>query len=159
MTSRVVIWLLCAGALALACGPHARHNESAASTPNTHPPVPKAIPTDDHVLATAATVSIHDGVHLTLRITNISHHAVELTFPSGETHDFVVIDSLGREVWRWSDGRMFTQALRNKLLDASETITYEEHWPARGRQGHFTAVALLKSSNHPVEERVAFTLP
>jgi hypothetical protein len=102
---------------------------------------------------------VHKGVRFTLHVTNVSDHAVELNFPNGQTHDFVVVDSLGREVWRWSTGRMFTQALRTSLLGANETLTFEERWPERRRHGAYTAIALLKSSNHPVEERVAFTLP
>lgn len=159
MSSRLVIWLLCAGALALACGPHARHNESAASTTDAKPAEPRAPASDEHPLATSANVAVKNGVALSIHVTNLSDHAVELDFPSGQTHDFVVVDSLGREVWRWSDGRMFTQALQNKLLDSRETVTYAEHWDGRGRTGRFTAIALLKSSNHPVEERVSFTLP
>jgi hypothetical protein len=159
MTSRLVIWFLCAGALAVACGPHARHNESAASTTDARPTPARTGPDDGRVLAASANVAVHDGVQFTLHVTNLSDHAIELNFPSGQTHDFVVVDSVGREVWRWSDGRMFTQALQNKLLDSKETVTYEERWPGKGRKGHFTAVALLKSSNHPVEERIAFTMP
>lgn len=159
MTSRLVIWFLCAGALALACGPHAHHNESSASTTDSAPS-PRTTPVDDdRVLATSVNVAVDDGIRFALHVTNVSDHAVELDFPSGQTHDFVVVDSIGREVWRWSDGRMFTQALQNKLLGSKETVTYEERWPGRGRRGHFTALAVLKSTNHPVQERVAFTLP
>lgn len=160
MTSRLLIWLLCAGALALACGPHARHNESAASTTDARPDrPPAAAASDPRVLATSANVAVNKGVAFTLHVTNVADHAVELDFPSGQTHDFVVIDSLGREVWRWSDGRLFTQAFQNKFLDSKETATYAERWDGRGRRGRFTAIALLKSSNHPVEERISFTLP
>ena len=157
MSSRFVIWLLCAGAVAIACSPHARHNESAAGT-TSEPPASPA-PADARLLAASANVRVNDGVHLTLHVTNVSDHSVELDFPTGQTHDFVVVDSLGREVWRWSDGRMFTQALRNTFLGANETATYATRWGGKGRRGRFTAVALLKSSNHPVEERVPFTLP
>lgn len=158
MSSRLVIWLLCAGAVALACGPHGHHDASAASTTDD-PPARASTLDDSRILATTANVTVHHGVRLTLHVTNVSDHAVELNFPNGQTHDFVVVDSQGREVWRWSTGRMFTQALRTSLLAANETVTYEERWPEHGRHGSFTAIALLKSSNHPVEERVAFTLP
>lgn len=158
MSSRPVIWLLCAGALALACGPHS-HNESAASTTDARPE--QAAPTQDATggLASSANVRVNHGIDFALHVSNLEDHAVELDFPSGQTHDFVVVDSLGREVWRWSNGRMFTQTFQNKLLGSRETVTYQEHWDGKRRRGRFTAVALLKSSNHPVEERVTFTLP
>ena len=161
ITSRLLIWLLCAGALILACGPRAHHNESVASTTtDAPPPAPRpSTAAGDRVLATSANVSVNDGVSLSLHVTNVADHSLELDFPNGQTHDFVVFDSAGREVWRWSTGRMFTQALQNKLLSSSETVTYEEKWKAHGRRGTFTAVAILRSSNYPVEEKVAFTLP
>ena len=55
--------------------------------------------------------------------------------------------------------RMFTQALRNTVLDAGETKSFDGRWDAAGQRGSFTAVAVLKSSNHPVETRVEFTVP
>ena len=158
MSSRFAIWLVCAGVVALACGPHGRHDESAASTTDD-PSAHGTAAGDPRILATTANVTVHGGVRFTLHITNVSDHAVQLDFPNGQTHDFVVVDSLGREVWRWSSGRMFTQALRTTLLGANETLTYQERWPERGRRGAFTAVALLKSSNHPVAQRVPFSLP
>ena len=150
----------------LACGPHARHNESAAaSTPSqTTPPPPlpsgpATPPARDQLLATSANVSVKGQVSLSLHVTNLADHSLELDFPSGQTHDFAVLDSAGKELWRWSSGRMFTQALQNKLLSSSETVTYEEQWNPRGQQGDFTLVATLRSSNFPVEERVGFKIP
>jgi hypothetical protein len=159
MSSRILIWILCAGALVLACGPHVRHNESAASTTDPAPRPTEAPRPNGRVLATSANVSVKDGVTFTLHITNLADHALELTFPNGQTHDFVVLDTAGREVWRWSRDRMFTQALQNKMLGAKQTLSYEERWSGPGRVGQFTAVAILTSSNHPVEERVEFALP
>jgi hypothetical protein len=54
---------------------------------------------------------------------------------------------------------MFTQTVRNKLLASQETVTYTEHWQPGNRSGRYVAVATLASSNHPVVERVEFTLP
>jgi hypothetical protein len=160
ITSRLIIWLLCAGALVLACGPHAHHNESAASAADAPPaPKPQTPPDDGQVLATSANVSVSGSVALSLHVTNLADHSVELDFPNGQTHDFVVLDSSGHELWRWSNGRMFTQALQNKLLGSAETVTYEEQWDPHGLHGDFTLVAILRSSNFPKEERVGFRVP
>lgn len=161
MNSRVVIWLLAAGAFALALGPLTHHGESAASTIEEVAPPPKhnADAASQPELATSLELSVKKDVVFTLHVTNTSDSHVEINFPSGLTHDFIVYDSVGREVWRWSNGRMFTQTVRNKLLAGKETVSYEEHWKPVGRTGTFTAVARLESSNHPVEQRVEFTLP
>ena len=41
---------------------------------------------------------------------------LELRFPDGQTHDFVVKDFAGKVIWRWSEGRMFTSAMRSETL-------------------------------------------
>lgn len=156
MSSRFLIAILCAGALALSCGPLARSNDVAKQDTAAAQPV-NVDP--DRPLATSVNVTVDEQVALALHVTNHSERRLELTFPSGQTHDFVVLDSVGREVWRWSQGRMFTQAMQNRLLGSRETLSYEERWDPRGRTGTFTAVAVLASSTHPIEDRVAFTLP
>jgi len=161
MSSRFVIWLLCVGAVFVAWSPHAKHNESVASTtndPSRSDTLPKKV-TTTAALTAASRVTVNHSVKVSLRVTNVGDHAVEIDFPSGKTHDVVILDSTGHEVWRWSEGRMFTQAVRNTLLGANETVTYEETWNPRGRTGTFTAVARLESNNHPMQQRTDFTLP
>ena len=158
MNFRTVLCLVAAASLAAGCGPHARSNSDGAADETDEPRTLKPIPTDSSIAASAK-VSVDDGVAFTLHVTNIADHSLEITFPSGQTHDFVVMDSVGREVWRWSTGRMFTQAIRNKLLGARETITYEEKWDGDLKPGHYTALAVLESRNHPVRERIDFAIP
>jgi hypothetical protein len=158
MTRRSITWILCIAAIALACGPHARHGDgdAHASVPNAHEP--KAL--TDTSLAASAKVAVSPGdVKFALQVTNLAPHSVELNFPNGQTHEFVVLDTLGREVWRSSTGKMFTQALQNRNVDENETISFREEWEPRGYHGKYTALAKLRSSNHPVEERVDFVLP
>lgn len=100
-----------------------------------------------------------DNVEFVLHITNNAQKKLELTFPSGQNYDVTVLDSVGREVWRWSSGRMFTQALQNHVLEANETLTYEAAWNPESMRGAFVAVASLRSENHPLERRVPFSLP
>ena len=149
---RPVYLALAALALALACGPRAVRQRAAqrdAATPPAH----------DSSIAASTGVSVGTGVQFTLHVTNLHDRALELRFPTGQTHEFVVTDSAGREIWRSSQGRLYTQALQNKLLGSRETITFAESWDGAGRTGRFTAVSRLASTNHPVEERVDFVLP
>ena len=160
MKQRLAIALLVAGALALACGPHARHNDVSASTGEPSARLTSGKTQHSHSLASSAKVAVGDkGIALALHVTNVGNHALEITFPSGLTHDFIIQDSIGRDVWKWSDGRLFTQALQNKLLDANETLSFDEKWSGPHKRGRYTAIAVLNSTNHPVEERVEFTVP
>ena len=108
----------------------------------------------------AATLDIKVGQDVTFafHVTNSSSKRVELRFPNGQTHDVVVLDPQGREVWRWSHGRMFTQSMQNKILGASDTLTFTETWRPE-HAGTYTAVASLLSENYPTEERAGFSLP
>ncbi|MCE2901209.1 MAG: BsuPI-related putative proteinase inhibitor [Gemmatimonas sp.] len=148
MLPRIVVPLLAAAALVFACGPR---------TPN---PVANARPKSgaDRGIVSHVLVDTADGtVRFAIEVTNDSPKRVELTFPNGRTHDFAVRDSSGREVWRWSAGRLFTQAMQNRLLDSHYSTTYDEHWSPPG-PGRYTLEAQLHSENHPVHQRVAFSL-
>jgi hypothetical protein len=147
----LVLSLILLASLAYACGPRARsaepEREKAASPTKTAEAGP---------IVAALDVKIRDGIEFTFRVTNNEPRKLELLFPSGQTHDLVVQDSLGRDVWRWSEGRMFTQAYQNKVLAAGETLSWEAAWRAEVPKGRYVAIASLMSENTPVEERVSF---
>lgn len=154
MNTRYLVPLLCGGALVFAYGP-ITHSESAQSAQRAGTaPVITSAP-----LASSLGVKVDEGVEFVFHVTNAGEKKLELTFPSGQTHDFVVLDTLGREVWRWSEGRMFTQSLQNKMLGTGETLSYDDRWPVKSAHGRFVAVAQLKSRNFPVETRVDFEIP
>ena len=146
--------LLCSAAIVFACGPRPHRQPSAAAQKKVESSAPAAMS-----LSPSLDVKVGPTVDLALRISNGSDKRIELTFASGQTHDFVILDATGTEVWRWSADRMFTQAMQNKLVGARDAITYSEQWEHGGRHGHFTAVATLNSTSHPLEHRAEFQLP
>lgn len=149
MSPRLIPVLLVVAAVAFACGPRSHSSE-----PTGRKPVGAGPP-----IASSFEVNVKDRVTFAMRVTNNAAKRVELTFPNGHTHEIVVLDDAGKEVWRWSEGRIFTQALQNKILETSETLSYEASWSPASAHGAFVAVASLRSENHPLEQRVAFTLP
>ncbi|HXT18502.1 MAG TPA: BsuPI-related putative proteinase inhibitor [Gemmatimonadaceae bacterium] len=181
MNTRLIISLLCAGALAFACGPRS-HSEAPTSLASA---LPLHVGPASHAAAqTAAAPDVaerphgkkdksklpppkidsrfniavsHNVVKLALDVRNTGGRHAEIDFPNGQAYDFVVVDSVGREVWRWSARRMFTQGVRNKQLGAGESTEYSETWGA-AKPGKYTAIATLRSSNFPVEQRVDFVM-
>lgn len=152
MHSRLVLSLLVASALAFACGPLTR---SAA----TEPAVERAAAdTTMDDLASSLAVRVGERVAFDLTTTNVGPHRQELTFPGGQTHELVVVDATGREVWRWSRGRLFTQTMQTRLLGSGESASYSESWTPGEARGSFTVVARLRSDNHPLELRRGFTI-
>jgi hypothetical protein len=162
--SRVAIALLCAGALAFACGPRS-HSEpgSAASLASASAVLLQGGPrvhNDDSRLASRIDVKLErDGVRFALRVTNETKKHIELLYPNGQTHEFVVIDSTGKEIWRWSAARLFTQSVQNKLLASGETLVKTERWEHPREHGKYTVIATLNCTNFPVQERADFVLP
>lgn len=137
--------MLLLGGLVFACGPRARSVE----------PERRKVAEGAPVVA-VLDVRIRDGIEFAFRVTNNTARKLELLFPSGQTHDFAVVDSLGREVWRWSEGRMFTQALTNRLIAPRDSLSWKAAWRVEVPPGRYVAVASLLSENTPLEERVEF---
>ena len=149
MNIRFIVPLLLAAAFAFACGPRSHSSE----------PSTVKVPEGGSPVASSLNVSVGREVEFSFHVTNNGTKRLELVFPSGQTHDIIVMDSTGREVWRWSDGRMFTQSLQNRVLASNQTLSLQEKWKPAKAVGTFTAVARLKSENFPLEQRVEFTLP
>lgn len=159
MLWRITVPLLAAAGLVFACSPR---------TPN---PVANARPmaglkaaaagartgADRGVVSHVMVDTVNGAVRFAIEVTNESAKRVELNFPDGRTHDFVVLDTTGREVWRWSAGRLFTRAMQNRLLDAHDSAIYRERW-SPDTPGRYTLVAQLRSENYPVQQRVDFAL-
>lgn len=153
MRDKVPFALVCIAVLAFACGPRPRGDGATErSTVKRSATVDARAP-----LTPSLDVAIDDDVRFNFHISNAGARKVELLFNDGRTHDIVVMDTLGREVWRWSDGRLFTQTVQSKVLRASDTLRFDEAW-TDAKPGSYVAVASLPSRNYPVEQRVAFTV-
>ncbi len=173
MSSRPLIAALCVGAVVYACGPRS-HNEASAPKKNSASlarAVSKPVSTSRSTAsrkakaqqpAVSAQLYVHaadTAIRLALHVVNGGTKRVEVTFPSGQTYDFVILDSLGRELWHWGAGRMFTQTLRNKLLDGGEAMDLEETWRmATLAPGRYTARGFLTSQNFPLAQQTEFTI-
>jgi hypothetical protein len=179
MSSRYLIPVLCVGAVAFACGPRARNE---ASTPRkdsvavaqsageamslaTQQGAPLATVRSEKAAKPKVGAELYvrtNGAQITfaMRVVNNTKKSVELTFPTGQTHDFIVVDSLGREMWRWGTGRMFTQTLRNTLLGGGESLDVEGSLELRKAlpPGRYTARGVLTSANYPLVQQAEFTI-
>ena len=174
MDRRIVFPLLAAVGAVFACGPlphfgsgmpvHAtRFGRTAAARRAQlhHARWTPGAPEVDGALAVVPGVAAPNTgaeVRFALAVVNTSDKRLEVDFPDGRTRDFAVYDSAGRELWRASRGRLYTQLVQNTLLAAGDSVVYEAAWraPAPGR---YAVVAELRSSNHPVLRRDEFVVP
>jgi hypothetical protein len=171
MYSRLVVPLVCAAAIVFACGPRP-HGVTPAAQASMASARERLLGTDGKRAAVApkrhmkkgdttrvdAAIAVaphSDGVHLALRVMNLDSKQLEIDFPNGQTRDFAVLDASGKEVWRWSRGRLFTQTVQNKFIAGGDSAVYEERWRPAG-PGVYTVVATLRSKNFPLERRASF---
>lgn len=81
------------------------------------------------------------GRAVAVRITaiNESGKPIELRFPTAQTHDVVVRNGRGREIWRWSDGRAFAQAFMERRLGAGKRFVMSANWDQKTHDGDYVA--------------------
>jgi hypothetical protein len=110
-------------------------------------------------------VQVEDAVTFLLTVTNPTTERVELTFRDGQTVEVVVRpaegagdddrNALGDVVWRFGDGRAFTQAIRTEVLapgeQARERLTWDDPEP-----GSYVATASLAAEEVSASAETAF---
>ncbi|WP_433624480.1 BsuPI-related putative proteinase inhibitor [Halomicrococcus sp. NG-SE-24] len=97
-----------------------------------------------------------DAVAFELTVRNAGDDPVELTFRSGLTADFAVLDD-DEERWRASEGRMFTQALQSETVESGGERTYRGEW-SEPEPGEYTVVATLNTVDDRGEARTDFSV-
>jgi hypothetical protein len=97
-------------------------------------------------------------VNFVLHVTNTSTQPVVLEFPTSQRYDFIV-QSGGTEVWRWSEGQMFSQIVSQETLQPGETRDFTAKMKTETRSGRFSVTARLTTSNRSVEQHADFEIP
>ncbi len=95
-----------------------------------------------------------DQVQFSYVVRNQAEEPVDLTFTSGQTAD-VVVQADDEEVWRWSEGQMFTQTIETRTLDPGASITTELTWEDPV-PGSYTAEATLAARERTAPTAAAF---
>lgn len=98
-----------------------------------------------------------DAVAFAFTVTNAGSVPVELQFSDMCKAEFVVRDG-DREVWRFTEGRMFAQMLSRDALAPDESSTYEAEWE-RPRAGEYTVTAELRAREASCEARTSIVVP
>jgi hypothetical protein len=99
-------------------------------------------------------VTVDEAVEFDFTVTNVGEAVVELTFSSGLGADFVVSRDDER-MWRWSEGRMYTQALWTETLQPGEAISFGATW-GEPQPGQYEALATLLAENADVQAGATF---
>ncbi|MES3516415.1 MAG: BsuPI-related putative proteinase inhibitor [Natronomonas sp.] len=110
------------------------------------------------MLNTVLEVTVGDGVEFRLTLSNGGDTPIELTFRDGCRVDFAAVSD-GDTVWRYSDGRMFTQAISTADLQPGESATFTATWNDP-EPGDYTAEATLRTTadSPSATERTPFSV-
>lgn len=96
-----------------------------------------------------------EPIKLSLKVTNISDHPVNIPFASAKQYDFAVTMG-GKEIWRWSEDQMFAMVLTHIIMGPNETRRFEVTWFQTDRNGQkvrpgpYEAAGILELLNHPI---------
>lgn len=97
-----------------------------------------------------------DAVTFTLTVTNAGDDPITANFSDGCRADVAVLED-ETEVWRYTDGMMFTQVLGEERFDPGESRTFDLEW-SDPQPGAYTAVGDLTARNQSCEARTSFSV-
>jgi hypothetical protein len=86
-------------------------------------------PTPLDVAVTIRASTDGGGLTFVVTATNRTDAPMPMLFRTGQYCDVMVTAADGSFIWRWAAGRMFTQALREILLDPGQTREVRLDWP------------------------------
>jgi Intracellular proteinase inhibitor len=115
----------------------------------------------------------HERVEFELLIKNNEATPLDFEFPTSQYYEITVTDRSGNEVYRYSKGRFFLQALQNLKIEPYQTHRNVESWDYKvnGKRvpaGQYTVTATLLprklnekpfSNNQTLVSKMKFTLP
>ena len=103
-----------------------------------------------HVIVTVQTdkeeYKVNEPVLISLKILNRSSDPIRLRFNSAQRYDLIIYRD-GKEVWRWSSGKVFAMALGSLLLKPKEERKYTEIFDtSEMAAGDYKLVGIIMSS-------------
>ncbi|USK34772.1 proteinase inhibitor [Bacillus sp. F19] len=89
-----------------------------------------------------------ESVQINITLKNNTNEEKNFEFSSGQKYEIIITDSNGAEVYKYSKGRMFTQALQYLTLPPGESQTWQETWDKKSagkkvEAGEYTVTVLL----------------
>lgn len=85
-----------------------------------------------------------------ITLTNKSKEMKKLEFPTSQKYEIIITDENEQEVYRYSAGKMFTQAIEYALIKPEESMQWEEIWEFKQgdiKPGKYNVNILIKAHN------------
>ncbi len=89
-----------------------------------------------------------------MEVNNQTQSAVRFTFPTSQRYELILEDTAGQEVWRWSRGRFFLQAIGQVVLKPARAgLRMKATVRAPAQPGRYTLRVMLTSFDRPLEAK------
>lgn len=97
-----------------------------------------------------------------ITLINHTNELKKLEFPTNQKYEIIVKDESDREVYRYSEGKMFTQAIEIALIKQGEKIEWHEMWEfsdGNSKPGKYVAeVSIVANENKQLVKKLPFTI-
>jgi hypothetical protein len=96
-----------------------------------------------------------------ITVTNNSNEMKKLEFPTSQKFEIIIRDENQQEVYRYSAGKMFTQAIEYALIKPDESMQWEEIWEIKeSKPGNYEAeVSILAHDTDKLVKTKSFQIP
>jgi hypothetical protein len=82
-----------------------------------------------------------------ITLTNNTKELKKLEFPTSQKYEIIVTDENDREVYRYSEGKMFTQAFEYALIKQGESIHWQELWEVPNEESKYEVEVSIVASD------------
>jgi len=105
-----------------------------------------------------------EKLQINMALKNNGSKSVKLEFPTSQIYEWVIKDKIGKEIFRYSSGKAFLQAIQHLTIRPNETVHWKDEWDYKRNgvqleKGDYIIEAWLtvtKINNKPVENRTLF---
>jgi hypothetical protein len=94
-------------------------------------------------------IAADGGVVWLIDVTNLAETPLVLHFVDGQSADVIITDESGTEVYRWSAGQAFTDALWDQTIEPGATWSIQLHDALPLDPGRYLASATVTADNAP----------
>jgi hypothetical protein len=95
-------------------------------------------------------------IQVSLEVSNKSQVAIHLSFPTSQRYDLSLEDETGKEIWRWSQGRLFLQMMGEEVLKPStDGPRFRETIAAPAIPGSYKLSAWISSKDRPLKATIS----
>jgi len=99
--------------------------------------------------------SVGELIMMTFKIFNYTEEDIVFHFNTSQRYDFIIEDEEGKEIWCWSEGRMFAMMLGEETLGPTNPeIIYATEYKGKLGSGYYKVTGILVAKDRPMSGNI-----